>query len=510
MMRRFLFVLCLWLVLAAGPLSGTAPAAPGDLDPTFGTDGVTYVDLGTATSVLRSAVQPDGSVILICGDSGTPYLMRLTPEGQVDTHFGTDGRTRLDWTDTTSFDYWTWGRIWLQPMTGRIIIEGRAYSADGLPDDSYGGSGHPTSGEVGAMTPDGGFIWAGGSTVTRLAVDGALDASFGTNGSRTVSISKDWPIATNAVMIDKLGRIVMQGAIGIGDHFWLRLLPGGDLDTSFAGGGFEINRWGTRIMTPGPGDWIYAVWCQAKGIVFEFEADRIAPDGPVVPQTLFGVSNVSAWNLMPDGSWMVAGRVDNGFPSYWDIVVRRYTALGLPDETFANGGKIVLDFGSWDDTASVIARPDGRILIAGATQQGAPAVPALRTDAAGGSRSAATQRGMVVQLTGGSRTGLSVRLTKSPSASLVTLRLRSGRASWKTSAALKCSGTPVGAAKLVLMRSRDGRTWTAVFSKATGKTGTSATTVKFTRRGTYYFRWSFKATGSYRSATSARTKVVVK
>jgi len=494
-----------------GSITSAAEAAPGDLDTSFGADGIAYIDLGAATTVLRSAVQADESVILVCGDSGMAYLMRLTPDGQVDTSFGSEGRTLLDWTDEAAFDYWTWGRIWLQPMSGRIIIEGRAYTASGMPDASYGGSGHPTSGEVGAMTADGGFVWVGGSTVTRLTPDGALDASFGTNGTRTIVIHQDWPLSADTVMVDKQGRIVMQGSLD-GPHVWLRLLPNGDFDTSFTGDGWELYNWGTHIMLQGPGDWIYAVWCDPKAPAWEFEADRIAPNGSTIaPQWLFGTNNVSAWYLMPDGSWLVAGSIDNGFPSGLDVVLRRYTPLGLPDETFANGGKIVLDFGSRDDSASVIARPDGRILIAGATQQTAAALPASRAAAEGGSKSATSgQMGMVAQLVGGHRTGLAVRLTKAPTTSPVTLRLRSGRASWRTTATLKCNRTPVGAAKLTLMRSRDGRTWSRYGTVTTKVTGSAAITAKFTRRGTYWFRWNFAGTSSYRKAVTTVTKIIVK
>ena len=59
------------------------------------------------------------------------------------------------------------------------------------------------------------------------------------------------------------------------------------------------------------------------------------------------------------------------------------------------------------------------------------------------------------------------------------------------------------------MRSRNTRSWYKATNAVMGP-GTGTATTSLTRRGTYYFRWSFAGTTSYRRATSAITKVVVK
>ena len=145
----------------------------------------------------------------------------------------------------------------------------------------------------------------------------------------------------------------------------------------------------------------------------------------------------SSWSMLPDGGIVTAGSVDHGYPTYNDFVVSRYTALGLPDETFAPGGAVSKDFGAAGDFASVAVRSDGRILVAGVPTVASGSVNAEREAR---SRRATTTSPVVFRLRGGSLTGLATKLTKSPTASLVTLRLKSGRANWKTSAALRCNG----------------------------------------------------------------------
>src|SRR5262245_49141236 len=80
-----------WLLLIAGialAVVAAAYAAPGDLDPSFGTNGKTFLEFGTATTDM--AVQADGATI-VAEDS---FLTRLTGAGEVDEAFGDEGIVR--------------------------------------------------------------------------------------------------------------------------------------------------------------------------------------------------------------------------------------------------------------------------------------------------------------------------------------------------------------------------------------------------------------------------------
>ena len=77
-------------LVAALCLAPTAEAAPGDLDPSFGTGGIASTLMG----VQSVATQSDGSVIE--GASSAFAVARLTPAGKTDTSFGNGGATVID------------------------------------------------------------------------------------------------------------------------------------------------------------------------------------------------------------------------------------------------------------------------------------------------------------------------------------------------------------------------------------------------------------------------------
>ena len=83
MMRRFLFVLCALLTLAAGPLACVAFGAPGDFDSSFGVDGVKYIDFGMPNGDTLSITAEPGRHVLCRRSSASTstYLARLTPYG---------------------------------------------------------------------------------------------------------------------------------------------------------------------------------------------------------------------------------------------------------------------------------------------------------------------------------------------------------------------------------------------------------------------------------------------
>lgn len=70
--------------------------ASGTVDPTFGTNGLVTLDIGSGVDNPRTAiVQPDGKLIVSghTSDAGviTTVLFRLLPDGQFDPNFGRDG-----------------------------------------------------------------------------------------------------------------------------------------------------------------------------------------------------------------------------------------------------------------------------------------------------------------------------------------------------------------------------------------------------------------------------------
>src|SRR5690349_7242475 len=80
--------------------------------------------------------------------------------------------------------------------------------------------------------------------------------------------------------------------------------------------------------------------------------------------------NAWAMAIQPDGRILAAGSVRQG--SDWNFGVARYTTDGSLDPTFGTGGLVATDFAGGADGATAIAlQPDGKIVIAGSSWQGA-------------------------------------------------------------------------------------------------------------------------------------------
>ncbi len=81
--------------------------AQGELDPAFGTKGVTLTSLGADTAEGRAVVVDDAGTVLVGGwteggSGGQFALARFTPSGQPDTGFGDGGRVRQPLSSTWS------------------------------------------------------------------------------------------------------------------------------------------------------------------------------------------------------------------------------------------------------------------------------------------------------------------------------------------------------------------------------------------------------------------------
>jgi uncharacterized delta-60 repeat protein len=188
--------------------TGVAHAAPGALDPTFGSGGMVLADPGSV-SFQGLAVQPDGKVLALdAGHDSQSYerVLRFLPDGAPDPSFGTGGAAE----PVASPAFWT-RALALQP-DGKIVVAGY--------DSAYD------------------------YVVARLLPDGKLDPDFdGDSGTAngvvhtTLTAGNDMP---SAVQVDTQGRIVVAGNAN-GDVGIVRYLPNGKLDKAFAGDGTMVD-----------------------------------------------------------------------------------------------------------------------------------------------------------------------------------------------------------------------------------------------------------------------------
>ena len=82
--------------LLVGLMPGTAGAWPGDLDGSFGSCGISTIDVlpGTASTARAAAVQSDGKVVVAGSSDDRGLVMRLAG-GALDPTFGAGGRNRV-------------------------------------------------------------------------------------------------------------------------------------------------------------------------------------------------------------------------------------------------------------------------------------------------------------------------------------------------------------------------------------------------------------------------------
>jgi uncharacterized delta-60 repeat protein/uncharacterized repeat protein (TIGR01451 family) len=388
------------LALVAGALPAAAVAAPGTLDPSFGTGGEVTTDFGGSDSAEAVAIQSDGKIVAVGGTfsfpSGDFALARYNADGSLDPSFGSGGKVT---TDFGGFDAASAAVI--QP-DGRIVAAGRSgsgdfalarYNTDGSLDTTFGNGGKLTTDFGGfdaafgvALQADGKIVAAGqggpggGFALARYNTDGSLDPSFGSGGEVTTHFTSGFEVVI-AVAIQLDGKIVVTGqtfAGGFQQFALARYNTDGSLDTSFASGGIVATNFGFdsafggalaiqpdgKIVAAGRAgtDFLLARYNGDGSLDATFGSGGIVTTdfGGTVFDAAFGVA------LQSNGKIVAAGGTFNGFvgPSA-DFALARYNPDGSLDASFGSGGKVTTDFGGFDVARSVALQADGKIVAAG-------------------------------------------------------------------------------------------------------------------------------------------------
>src|SRR5262245_2344204 len=208
-------VACLALIMASAP---GASAASGDLDTTFGGDGIVRTDITNAEEDgFAVTIQPDGKIV-VAGEAGIGgrnprfAIVRYETDGSLDPSFGGgDGTVTINFSRQDDFAY----AVRIQG-NGKILLAGAAaYS-----------------------TRDSRIALA------RLKADGSLDPMFGDGGTVTTNVtpSYDW---ANGMALQPNGRIVVVASLSAGSTNGkigvLRYLRDGSLDPTFGGDGIVRN-----------------------------------------------------------------------------------------------------------------------------------------------------------------------------------------------------------------------------------------------------------------------------
>ncbi|MCF1597221.1 calcium-binding protein [Streptomyces muensis] len=377
-----------------------AYAAPGDLDPAFGTGGRVTIPTATQAEGEDVAVQPDGRIVSVGWEQrfGADFaLTRHNTDGSVDTSFGGGDGEVL--TDFEGGDDVAQG-VALQ-SDGKIVVVGRhqetddenagccwftvaRYDADGSVDTSFGGGdGWVSPGLAGgaedsagvAVQPDGKIVaaaFAGGSfAVVRYLPDGSPDSAFGGgDGVAVTSFAEVGGAVPRDMALQSDGKIVVVGYAGATsfDYALARYNPDGSLDTTFGGDGKVTTdlggyNFGETVVVQSTGRIVMAGWGGD-----DFTLVRYNPDGSRdgtfgtngVVTTDFGTSSAVYDLMLQPDDLIVAGGAAGG-----DYALARYHADGTLDTGFGTNGRTTTDFGNGDRVRSLALQSDGKIVAFG-------------------------------------------------------------------------------------------------------------------------------------------------
>lgn len=396
------------ILLAAAFHGSCALGQEGQLDLSFGVNGIASLAVGTVNLLENDmVVQNDGKILTTgrCSDGQgwDIYVMRCMPDGDLDATFGDQGFVRTDL-----------GTFWDQAFAitvdgeGRVIVAAESFSnpfapqvcvvrylANGTLDGVFGSEGianapldalgHPCDLTVngnGAIIVVGTDNAYSAIVVYQFTGDGALDSGFGSGGATTAAPFGSLNMA-KSVFVQDDGRLVLActyGQPGAYDVGVVRLFADGAFDPSFGSGGIA-----TLSVSPAD-ETIGGLGIQSDGGVIIAGSSDNAPNydvfvarftvaGNLDPE--FGVNGVRLVSVQPglnrandlaiqsDDKIVLAGRRDIG-PGTSAVTVFRLNANGGLDAAFGASGIVTTALSGVASAAgnSVGLQPDGRVVVA--------------------------------------------------------------------------------------------------------------------------------------------------
>lgn len=349
---RFLFLKSgkILVLTTDGDESGVNDAHPrllrllpsGVPDPTFGVGGIVDVRIPGLQLVPFQALETSTGRIILLGvsyprplDPGRTAVTftGLTPDGALDTAFGTNGFTL----DSTTARY----GVGAVDASGRVMAVESDHAANrwvtrlganGLPDPSFGVAGVKELAAGPAYAPRR-LVSTGGAHVlfgivqdlrmdiVKIDSNGNVDTAFGSGGRTTLEYGFAGRDTAGGIAVQPDGKIVVAGTAQLAATEWAcavaRLSATGALDASFGTGGMA-----TTTTLP-----------RCEGVV-----------------------------LQPDGKVLALGSIGGGAVAM-SPAVHRFTAAGALDASFHHATPNAVAFGgSVGSFSTGQLLPDGRLL----------------------------------------------------------------------------------------------------------------------------------------------------
>ncbi len=290
-----------------------------------------------------------------------------------------------------------------------------AFNTTGFATASYGGT---ESGNAVAIAPDGKIVVVGSTNtlghndiaVLRYNPNGTLDTTFSSDGGVITDIGVGSEDFGTAVAVQANGKILVAGYSNVNDlndFVVLRYNVDGSLDTFFGGGGkittdfFNDDR-ATSIAIQPDGKIVvggYEITDNNDFAVARYNSDgsldtTFSTDGKF--DFTFGATDIcQSIALQPDGKIVMAGYTDDLGTD--DFAVARLNANGTQDTSFDTDGELTTQFILGDQATSVVIQPDGKILVGGSSSIGLAAFAIARYTPTGALDTSFSGDGKVIQ-----------------------------------------------------------------------------------------------------------------
>lgn len=350
------------------------------------------------------------SIILSLTITFSIILTCFCQPGILNPYFGTNGIVTTGFGTTQSFCT----SMILQP-DNCVLVAGLTYAVDssefalmryspeGLLDNTFGSDGTVitnlgTGGEFvmsSALAPENKIVLAGfyynvtdpkiDIAVARYNTDGTLDPSFNGNG-KVLTDFNETNAGANSVAVQQDGKIVIVVQGEIYCFALIRYNTDGSLDNSFSYDGKVLTYISgvysfTNTVAIQPDGKIVAAGV-SKYITsddMDITVVRYNPDGTL--DNSFSVDGIvitslgeyrdepNAIAIQPDGKILIAGQSNNGANT--DVALVRYNPDGTLDLSFNQNGKVTTDIdNTYNRALSMVVLPDEKILISGTTYNG--------------------------------------------------------------------------------------------------------------------------------------------
>ena len=387
-------------------------AAEGDLSLNFGVEGTTLVGVpNLEPGQVRLAMLPDGQLLLagtIAGVGGHDILVaRLKSNGELDTTFGQDGIAVVDWGGDDSVGGIAADASARAVVAGTRLRDGESevgvfrLDQNGLLDPGLDGDGRRifrfgaastaagvTIDLIGRILITGSRINEAGSTIAlaRLQPGGEFDLSFDGNGKRIIDFGLENGSQSEgaAAAVGDDSRILIVGTrrtAKTSDFAVARILDNGSFDTDFGGNGkidFDFGGADEGFAAAVSPDARLFVGGVRHGVDDDFAIAALRADGtPALGFTGngkavvdFGANeSVEALSVMADGRIVAAGTRTS--PTGINLAVTRLLVDGVLDNTFDNDGKVRFAPADGNATGNGVAiQPGGRIVGIGTSGEG--------------------------------------------------------------------------------------------------------------------------------------------